>query len=241
MKNITMLIITILTILCIPVNSTATPVTLSVSGEITATFGTAVPLFTVGAEISLFDVTFDDDSLGYTVYNTDNTIRKEVSIDPSYTSNSSHPVEYFPPGSSGYTMFSDATFNFGTHLQALIDGNPNPIPSPNGNFDYVGYQGNVVTGTYTFTSIFSKGFGYSLSAGLWGPDSTGTSALGGSLILVDGQGNTNKVIWRTYIDQVIIQGAPVPEPATMLLFGLGILSFAGVNRKKGNRNIEEAG
>jgi hypothetical protein len=43
------------------------------------------------------------------------------------------------------------------------------------------------------------------------------------------------------MDQVIIQGAPVPEPATMLLFGLGILSFAGGNRKKGNRNIEEAG
>jgi hypothetical protein len=189
MKNITMLIITILTILCIPVNSTATSVTLSVSGEITATFETAVPLFTVGVEISFFDVTFDDDSLGYTVYNTDNTIRKEVSIDSSYTSNPSHPAEYFPPGSSEYTMFSNATFNLGTHLQALIDKNLSPIPSPNGNYDYVGYHGDVVTGTHRFTEITSKGFGYSLSAGLWGLDSSNTYALSGSLILVDGQGN----------------------------------------------------
>ncbi len=32
--------------------------------------------------------------------------------------------------------------------------------------------------------------------------------------------------------QIVSNPAPVPEPATMILFGLGLLGFAGVNRRK---------
>ncbi len=37
---------------------------------------------------------------------------------------------------------------------------------------------------------------------------------------------------RTDIQIIVGQGAPVTEPASMLLFGLGLLGLAGVSRKK---------
>jgi hypothetical protein len=100
------------------------------------------------------------------------------------------------------------------------------------DFDLGNYWGY---GTTTQFQVFDLTDLVNPLLGLYNIDVPNSSAKNYAVNLSSTTGFQLKIgpdIYNNGIDNIRFETAPVPEPATLLLFGLGILGIAGVGRKK---------
>lgn len=121
----------------------------------------------------------------------------------------------------------------GTATFQLVLNDPNNVPAGEGSIGF--FYGNMSSGTDSHSA--TVGFGDGLSAINPGE----ISVASGSTAAVTAQLNDTSM-WFDLSNGTPVQSngggtpAPVPEPSTFLLFGLGLLGLAGVQlRQKGSR------
>ncbi|MCD4676299.1 MAG: PEP-CTERM sorting domain-containing protein [Desulfobacula sp.] len=161
--------------------------------------------FSVGDTIELFTVTWDDAGTEFHQFNNDGTISH------TYTK----PV--------GYDFYDDIEFTLSKDFEDIVSQGNNTY-----QWSTYAYSGTSFPGLLSFR-MRHKDFGYFY----------------GDWLLPSYQQDDRNVRFETYKSdsthnlyvkfsesELITTGSEVPEPATLFLFGLGILGLAGVSRKK---------
>ena len=169
----------------------------------------------VGNSFHLFDVVYDNEGATAHNYNLDGSVNYEYNID-NY---------------ANYTFFDDAEFTLSPFVTGLIN-------------DYGGSGG--------FSSYSDMTHGYSYPDGtvqtgystrrddyyLWidlNKSEDGQIFINSSFTIY-GEGQDVEIIFGDPGYAAGGAGAPVPEPATMLLLGAGFISIAGFGRRLKNKN-----
>ncbi len=122
---------------------------------------------------------------------------------------------------SKWPILSDANLSYSDNLQAFLDKS---VGVQDENYAMVN---DTVSGYFTTTAKY-EATKIELHSG-------NTGILGSSISIGDPLGKMNS-LWFSELSYTITPYAPgqtpVPEPTTILLFGLGIVGLAGISRKK---------
>ncbi|MDY6823876.1 MAG: PEP-CTERM sorting domain-containing protein [Thermodesulfobacteriota bacterium] len=180
------------------------------------------------------------------------------SNDPSRTSwsvrwtgnNDNDPVNYL------YNWYGSIEIGTGLNLEStdsvLFETGQDSIELIDSSYfgdviTYDGYAGNHWDGfDFTISGEVGNVIGFNLGSTLWDGDFTaGTQTYTGTGVFLGQAGTNPDVMYQNVLDgnqNIIGVGqnfevpAPVPEPATMLLMGIGLAGFAIVNRRRFRKN-----
>lgn len=139
---------------------------------------------------------------------------------------SGYYIGYFAENDSEDLLKSLAETYLGEALTSVAYSKVDPLPGDGG----ILYADGVYNGTWSVDSPYALGF-YAVKAGpqfaLYYVDPYQTSGIWSTIHLTVGKDQMPEISHLS----ALAETAPVPEPATLILLGSGLLGLAGVRRK----------